>query len=52
MRYFQATLACASLVFAYGLLCLALGAKHGGGAIPLLLITCAAAWLWRHFSKR
>jgi uncharacterized RDD family membrane protein YckC len=52
MKYIVAILVCAVIFILYGVLGTAIfGWKHGGGAIPMLLLFAAMAATWRGITK-
>lgn len=46
MRYMPAVLGCAGVLLVYVLLGAALGWKHGGGFVPMILLVVALALIW------
>jgi len=52
MKYIMATLACAGLFILYTILgAVVFGWKHGGGAIPMLILFAAMGATWRAITK-
>lgn len=47
MRYLYAIVACIAIFVAYILIGAVLGWKHGGGAIPIVLLLFLFSWTWR-----
>ena len=53
MKYVLAILACAGLIILYAVLGAAVfGWKHGGGAIPTLILLAAMGATWRAITKK
>lgn len=53
MKYVLAILACAGLFILYAVLGAAVfGWKHGGGAIPMLILLVAMGATWRTITKK
>ena len=53
MKYVLAILACAGLFILYAVLGAAVfGWKHGGGAIPMLILFAAMGATWRAITKK
>lgn len=52
MRYVYATATCFALLVFYALIGGMLGWKHGGGAIPMLILIAALVGTWRAITKR
>lgn len=51
MKTLLAVLACAALVILYAVLGAFLGWKHGGGAIPILILIAAIVGLWKAINR-
>lgn len=51
MRYVFATFVCGAVFFCYGLVCLALGFRNLGGAIPLIGLAAVLGVLWNRVVK-
>lgn len=47
MRHFAAAAICGGVFLVYGLVCLAIGWKNLGGAIPAVSLFAFLVWLWR-----
>src|SRR5687768_7893454 len=50
-RYVLAVVACAAIVFAYSAVGVALDWKHGGGALPMILLFVALGATWRTITR-
>lgn len=51
MQNLLALVACVGLFAVYGLVCLALGWKNLGGALPTLGLLAAEVWLFRYMTS-
>jgi hypothetical protein len=47
MKYLFAVLACIALFFLYVLIGVAMGWRHGGGFLPMMLLLTAMGFAWR-----
>ena len=51
MRYGLAIVACIGIFFVYGLIGAALGWRHGGGVIPIMILLAILGATWRGITK-
>lgn len=52
MRYVYALFTCILIVLVYAVIGALLGWRHGGGAIPMLILVGLLAKTWRVFTKQ
>jgi len=51
MKYGLAVLACIGIFFVYAMIGAALGWRHGGGVIPMLILFAILGATWRGITK-
>jgi hypothetical protein len=52
MKYVLALAACIGIYVVYVAINITMGWKHGGGAIPYLILVCAWFFTWRAITKK
>lgn len=52
MKYFLALAACFGIFVLYAVIAGIMGWKHGGGAIPMMILLAALIGTWRAITKK